>query len=83
VFGAAVPTAPWPVYQERLDFGAATTTVVSACHLLALPPATMPVGPVADVVGIQPVVASSYTLVMRDRPDEFVDAIGSFMPVAT
>lgn len=83
MFGAAVPTAPWPVYQARLDFGAATTTVVSACYPLALLPATVLAGVVADVVGTQPVVAISCTLVMRDQPDEFVDAIRSFVPIAT
>lgn len=59
VVGSTVPSALWPTYQDRLGFGVETTTVLFACYVLALLPATLVAGPVADTAGARPVVAIS------------------------
>jgi MFS family permease len=59
VLASSVPTALWPAYQARLGYWVGTTIVLFACYVLALLPATLIAGPVADVAGARPVVAVS------------------------
>ena len=62
VMGSTAPTPFWPLYQARLGYGAGTTTLLFTCYVMALVPATLIAGPVADRLGRRGPVAVSVFL---------------------
>ena len=57
VNGTNLPSPLWALYQHRFGFGPVGTTVAFACYALALVPAVLLAGPLADCLGPRRVVA--------------------------
>lgn len=62
VAGTNLPSPLWAVYQREFGFGPLMTTVAFACYALALIPAVLLAGPLADALGARRIVAPALLL---------------------
>ena len=62
VAGTNLPSPLWTVYEREFGFGPLLTTVAFACYAVALVPAVLLAGPLADAVGARRVVGPALLL---------------------
>jgi len=62
VAGTNLPSPLWAVYQREFGFGPLLTMVAFACYAVALVPAVLLAGPLADALGARRVVAPALLL---------------------